>query len=292
MVVVIGGAVVVVVGVQGTVVDEVGRLDVVVDGAVDVVEVGGQGIVVVVVGGSAVTLKLFALVAVSAPSFTEIFPVVAPAGTTAVICVGPSTVNFASIPLNVTVSTFSRLVPVMTTAVPIGPLVGVNLVMVGASGGMVVVVVGGPVVGGLVGGMVGGLVGGLVGGTVGGLVGGTVGTMTMTVGGGVVGGTVGGAVTGGSVVVTTGRVVVTVGAVVDASDGRVAAVEIESVLPPPVASSAIPMPTTSAAVTAPTVTQIWLRVILAPACPFVEMDSLADAAGVRVSGPATAAGGA
>ena len=288
MVVVIGGAVVVVVGVQGTVVDEVGRLDVVVDGAVDVVEVGGQGIVVVVVGGSAVTLKLFALVAVSAPSFTEIFPVVAPAGTTAVICVGPSTVNFASIPLNVTVSTFSRLVPVMTTSVPIGPFVGVNLVMVGASGGMVVVVVGGPVVGG----MVGGLVGGLVGGTVGGLVGGTVGTMTMTVGGGVVGGTVGGAVTGGSVVVTTGRVVVTVGAVVDASDGRVAAVEIESVLPPPVASSAIPMPTTSAAVTAPTVTQIWLRVILAPACPFVEMDSLADAAGVRVSGPATAAGGA
>jgi len=273
-VVVLGGAVVVV-GVQGTVVDEADEVDEV--GALDVVVVGGQGIVVVGVGGAAVTLNFFTLNAVSSPTSTEIFPLALPAGTTAVICVGPSTVNSASIPLNFTVSTFSRWVPLMTTEAPTGPFGGANLVMVGAVGDTVVVVVGGAVVGGtvgglvggLVGGIVGGLVGGLVGGIVGGLVGGTVGVTMMTVGGGVVGATVTGA--GGAVVgtvVACGTVVVIGGTVVDGVVGRVDAVEIESLEPPPVARSVIPTPRMSAAATAPTVIQICLGVIVAPALAF------------------------
>ena len=260
--VVLGGAVVVV-GVQGTVVDEADEVDEV--GALDVVVVGGQGIVVVGVGGAAVTLNFFTLNAVSSPTSTEIFPLALPAGTTAVICVGPSTVNFASIPLNFTVSTFSRWVPLMTTEAPTGPFGGANLVMVGAVGDTVVVVVGGAVVGGTVGGLVGGLVGGIVGG----LVGGTVGVTMMTVGGGVVGATVTGA--GGAVVgtvVACGTVVVIGGTVVDGVVGRVDAVEIESLEPPPVARSVIPTPRMSAAATAPTVIQICLGVIVAPALAF------------------------
>jgi len=261
-VVVLGGAVVVV-GVQGTVVDEADEVDEV--GALDVVVVGGQGIVVVGVGGAAVTLNFFTLNAVSSPTSTEIFPLALPAGTTAVICVGPSTLNFASIPLNFTVSTFSRWVPLMTTEAPTGPFGGANLVMVGAVGDTVVVVVGGAVVGGTVGGLVGGLVGGIVGG----LVGGTVGVTMMTVGGGVVGATVTGA--GGAVVgtvVACGTVVVIGGTVVDGVVGRVDAVEIESLEPPPVARSVIPTPRMSAAATAPTVIQICLGVIVAPALAF------------------------
>ena len=260
--VVLGGAVVVV-GVQGTVVDEADEVDEV--GALDVVVVGGQGIVVVGVGGAAVTLNFFTLNAVSSPTSTEIFPLALPAGTTAVICVGPSTVNSASIPLNFTVSTFSRWVPLMTTEAPTGPFGGANLVMVGAVGDTVVVVVGGAVVGGTVGGLVGGLVGGIVGG----LVGGTVGVTMMTVGGGVVGATVTGA--GGAVVgtvVACGTVVVIGGTVVDGVVGRVDAVEIESLEPPPVARSVIPTPRMSAAATAPTVIQICLGVIVAPALAF------------------------
>ena len=260
--VVLGGAVVVV-GVQGTVVDEADEVDEV--GALDVVVVGGQGIVVVGVGGAAVTLNFFTLNAVSSPTSTEIFPLALPAGTTAVICVGPSTVNSASIPLNFTVSTFSRWVPLMTTEAPTGPFGGANLVMVGAVGDTVVVVV----VGAVVGGTVGGLVGGLVGGIVGGLVGGTVGVTMMTVGGGVVGATVTGA--GGAVVgtvVACGTVVVIGGTVVDGVVGRVDAVEIESLEPPPVARSVIPTPRMSAAATAPTVIQICLGVIVAPALAF------------------------
>jgi hypothetical protein len=255
---VVGGAVVVV-GVQGTVVDEVDEVDEV--GVLEVVVVVGHGMVVGVTGGK-VTLNFFTLNATSSPTSTEIFPVAAPAGTTAVICVGLSTVNSASTPLNFTVSTSSRLVPVITTGVPTGPFGGSNLVMVGALDGRVVVVVGGAVVGGTVGGVVGGL----VGGTVGGVVGGSVGVMMITVGGGVVGATVTGA--GGAVVgtvVASGRVVVLGGTVVVGVLGRVAAVEIESLESPPVARSVIPMPRTSAAATAPTVIQICFGVIVAPA---------------------------
>lgn len=54
-------------------------------------------------------------------------PVVAPAGTVAVICVGPVTVNvMAAVPLNLTEVAPVRFVPVMVTLVPTAPLVGVN----------------------------------------------------------------------------------------------------------------------------------------------------------------------
>ena len=63
---------------------------------------------------------------------TEIFPVVAPAGTVAVIFVSELTVKVAALPLNFTDVAPVRVVPVMVTEVPTAPLVGVKLVMPGA----------------------------------------------------------------------------------------------------------------------------------------------------------------
>src|SRR5207245_3741441 len=67
---------------------------------------------------------------------TLIVPVVAPAGTVAVIWVSEFTVNVAVVPLNVTAVAPVKAVPVSVTLAPTAPLVGEKLVMVG--GGMTV----------------------------------------------------------------------------------------------------------------------------------------------------------
>jgi hypothetical protein len=65
---------------------------------------------------------------------TVIGPVVAPAGTVAVIWTSESIVNEgAAVPLNATSVAPVKLVPVMTTAVPTGPEVGLNESTVGAT---------------------------------------------------------------------------------------------------------------------------------------------------------------
>ena len=80
-----------------------------------------------------VTVKLVALVPVPVGVVTEIGPVVAPAGTVALMCVLLVTVNVvAETPLNFTAVAPVKLVPVIVTDVPTGPLAGVNEVIVGA----------------------------------------------------------------------------------------------------------------------------------------------------------------
>ena len=72
--------------------------------------------------------------AVPAGVVTAIFPVVAPAGTVAVILIGVLTVTVvAAVPLNVTVDVPVKLAPLIVTLVPITPLVGVKLVIRGAT---------------------------------------------------------------------------------------------------------------------------------------------------------------
>jgi len=85
--------------------------------------------------GDGTTVKLPALVARPKGVLTEIFPVVAPAGTGAVIWVLETTVNVVLVPLNVTFVVLDRLEPATVTLVPIGPDVGVKLLMVGTGGG-------------------------------------------------------------------------------------------------------------------------------------------------------------
>ena len=81
-----------------------------------------------VIVGAPITVKVSALVAVPPGVVTAIDPVVAPAGTVAVICVEESTVNMvALVPLKATVVAPPRFAPVMTTFVPAGPLVGEKL---------------------------------------------------------------------------------------------------------------------------------------------------------------------
>ena len=81
--------------------------------------------------GAGITVKEAALVPVPAKVVTVIAPVVAVGGTTAVRVVAVSTVKVARTPLNRTVCTFTKLVPVRVTEVPGWPLVGVNPVTVG-----------------------------------------------------------------------------------------------------------------------------------------------------------------
>ena len=83
-----------------------------------------------------ITVKLVALVAVPPRVVTLIGPVVAPEGTMAVRLVAEAEVTVAVTPLNLTsflLATGSKFVPVIVTAVPGGPLLGVKLVMVGAA---------------------------------------------------------------------------------------------------------------------------------------------------------------
>jgi len=80
----------------------------------------------------AVTVKPAALFAVPPGVVTAIGPVVAAPGTVAVIWVAESTVNaVAAVALNMTEVAPVRVVPVMTTLVPTGPLVGAKDVIAG-----------------------------------------------------------------------------------------------------------------------------------------------------------------
>src|SRR5205085_5750372 len=80
------------------------------------------------------TLKLLRLVAVApAVVVTLILPVVASAGTMAVIEVADTTVKLvAAVPLNLTAVAPVKFVPVIVTVAPILPLSGVNELMVGS----------------------------------------------------------------------------------------------------------------------------------------------------------------
>ena len=90
-----------------------------------------DGVAVRVVA-AADTVKLPLLVPVPTDVVTEIGPVVAAAGTVAVILVAELTVKPALVPLNLTAVTPAKLLPLIVTLVPTGPLVGVNEVIVGA----------------------------------------------------------------------------------------------------------------------------------------------------------------
>jgi hypothetical protein len=90
----------------------------------------------VIVGAPApVTVKFVELVAVPSGLVTAIGPVVAPAGTVAVIFCGLSIVNVTDVPLKVTLITSGPLKfwPWIVTEVPTGPLVGENELIVGAA---------------------------------------------------------------------------------------------------------------------------------------------------------------
>src|SRR5436190_2076180 len=77
------------------------------------------------------TVKLAALLAVPSEVVTLIGPLVAPAGTVAVIAVAEPTVKLELVPLNSTALAPVKLVPLIVTLAPTGPLPGVKLVMVG-----------------------------------------------------------------------------------------------------------------------------------------------------------------
>jgi hypothetical protein len=78
------------------------------------------------------TVKLDALNAAPPGVRTEMVPVVAPAGTFAVICDAEATVNEALIPLKLTFDALRKFAPAMVTAVPTGPVVGAKLLIFGA----------------------------------------------------------------------------------------------------------------------------------------------------------------
>ena len=88
----------------------------------------------VVSGGVLSTVKLVALSAVPAGLLTLIGPVVAPAGTVAVICVSELAVNVvAAVPLNATAVVPVNPLPVMVTTVSVRPIVGVKEGIAGAT---------------------------------------------------------------------------------------------------------------------------------------------------------------
>jgi len=84
----------------------------------------------VIVGGG-MTVKLPALLAVPPGVVTLSGPLVAPAGTVAVIVVAEPTVKLALVPLNRTAVAPVKFVPLIVTLVTTGPLAGVKLVTVG-----------------------------------------------------------------------------------------------------------------------------------------------------------------
>jgi hypothetical protein len=85
----------------------------------------------VIVGAEAVTVKSPALVAVPPGVVAEIFPVVAPEGTVASMRMAETTVKLAAVPLKRTLVAPVRFVPLIVTAVPTGPLDGLNDVIIG-----------------------------------------------------------------------------------------------------------------------------------------------------------------
>jgi hypothetical protein len=76
-------------------------------------------------------VKLLRLLPVKPPVVTRIGPLVAPVGTVAVIWVGELTMKEAAVWLNLTAVAPVKLVPVITTDVPTGPLAGVKELIVG-----------------------------------------------------------------------------------------------------------------------------------------------------------------
>src|SRR5881227_2912755 len=84
-----------------------------------------------VIDGGLITVKLPALVAVPPGVVTLIVPVVVLEGTVACIEVVELTVKLALAPLKATRVAPEKLVPLMVTLVPTGPLAGVKLVIVG-----------------------------------------------------------------------------------------------------------------------------------------------------------------
>src|SRR5882762_5552727 len=88
------------------------------------------GVKLVMVGGLT-NVKLPVLLAVPPAVVTLIGPVVAPAGTVAVIAVAEFTVKLALVPLNRTAVAPVKFVPLIVTVVPTGPLLGVKLAIVG-----------------------------------------------------------------------------------------------------------------------------------------------------------------
>jgi hypothetical protein len=94
--------------------------------------VGPKDVIVAVPG----TVKSVALSAVPLDVATWSGPVVAPAGTVAVIWVAESTVNVvAVVALNATPVVPQKFVPAITTVVPTAPLVGAKDVIVAAAAG-------------------------------------------------------------------------------------------------------------------------------------------------------------
>src|SRR6267142_144278 len=89
------------------------------------------GFRLVMAGADEVTVKFTPLLAIP-PTVTTTLPVVAPPGTDATMLVALQLVVVAVVPLKVTVPVVPKLVPVMVTAVPTGPVVGFRLVMAGA----------------------------------------------------------------------------------------------------------------------------------------------------------------
>jgi hypothetical protein len=92
------------------------------------------GLKLVIVGAGGRTVKLAVLVAVPEAVVTARVPVVAAAGTVAVICVSETTVYVAAVPLKATAVAPVRFVPVIVTVLPAAPLVGLTLVIAGAGG--------------------------------------------------------------------------------------------------------------------------------------------------------------
>ena len=90
-----------------------------------------MGAKLVIVGGLTTVNELL-LVAVPPGVVTLSGPVVAPAGTVAWIAVAELTVKLALTPLKATAVAPVRLVPLMVTLAPTGPLVGAKLVIVGS----------------------------------------------------------------------------------------------------------------------------------------------------------------
>src|SRR6266496_4743099 len=78
-------------------------------------------------GGEALTVNAVALAAVPPAVVTLMRPVVAPAGTVAVICAAVLTAKVALTPLNRTAVAPVKFAPAITTLVPTGPLGGLKL---------------------------------------------------------------------------------------------------------------------------------------------------------------------
>src|SRR5256712_10882176 len=92
------------------------------------------GFKLVMLGAGTVTVKLTPLLA-APPTVTTTLPVVAPAGTGAIILVALQLVGAAAIPLNLTVlgpCVAPKFAPAIVTEVPTNPDVGFKLVMLGA----------------------------------------------------------------------------------------------------------------------------------------------------------------